>query len=150
MLLWRRWTLLRSKLWMPQIYVFLYYFFSTLFITRTMYFHWFTFVYISDFLRVLSRVTCLSCQWFHWFSLFHMYFSLLLFIFLLLFETFEIQQYQITNVAFCSPMLLFSSLHFLNILWLMTVTNKPQLYSLAYPYAAHILLQILHVLCLKS
>ena len=41
-----------------------------------------------------------------------MCFSLLLFIFLILFETFEIQRYQITNVAFCLPMLLFSSLHF--------------------------------------
>ena len=80
-----------------------------------------------------------------------MCFSLLLFIFLILFETFEIQQYQITNVAFCLPMLFFSfPAFFMNILLLMTVTNKPQLYSLAYPYAAHFLLQFLHVLCLKS
>ena len=70
-------------------------------------------LYIADFFRVLSRVTypgtCLSCRCFHWFRSFHMCFSLLLFIFLLLFETFEIQEYQITNVAFCLPIFLFSS-----------------------------------------
>ena len=30
---------------------------------------------------------------------------------------------------------------FMNILWLMTVTNIPKLYSSAYPYAAHVWLQ---------
>ena len=129
---------------------FLYYFsFCFVYYTYSV-FHWLTFVYSRLFscsvTRHLYPGTCLSCRCFHWFSSFHMCFSLLLFIFLILFETFEIQQYQITNVAFCLPMLLF----FMNILCLMTITNKPQLYILVYPYAAHVWLQIFNVLCLKS